>query len=94
MKLSKSESALAFAAFPGLMIPAYFVPVMFGFPPGALMMAAFITYILLLHSAGKAAEERKDEFYHRLSQQRQEMNEAQQTLAQVQAGEIMPPWSR
>lgn len=94
MKTSKSEQALALAAFPGLMVPAYFVPLMFGIPPGAFMMAAFIAYILLLHWAGKAAEERQAEFYRQLSQQQQQMNERQQAIDQVQAGEMLPPWSR
>lgn len=88
MKTSKSEQALQMLALPGLLMPSYFVPLALGFPPGVPVMLSFIAWILLVRAAGQASEERQDELYHRLSQQRQ------QTIDQVRAGEIEQPWSR
>jgi hypothetical protein len=94
MKTDSCQQALNVFALPGLWWLAWWLSSVIGIPPGWLMQAAFIAWILLIHFADKAAEERKDAFYHQLSKQRQEIMEAQQTVAQVQAGEIVPPWGQ
>lgn len=94
MKTDPCHQALNVFALPGLWWLAWWLSSVLGIPPGWLLMAAFIAWIVLVHEADKATEAQRDEFYHQLSKQRQEMSEAQQTVAQVQTGKLEPPWSR
>lgn len=85
------------AALPGLLLTGYGLPWMLGLPLFWLHMLgtlAFIAWIILVHEAGKASDERKSELYRSLSEQRQEIDERQHTIDQVRAGEIEQPWSR
>lgn len=94
MKPDPCRQALTVFALPGLWWLAWWLSSVIGLPPGWLMMAAFIAWIVLFHEAGKASEAQRDEFYHQLSKQRQEMDDARQTVAEVQAGKMPPPWGQ